>query len=222
MFSFFFHFILRDFLLALRRLSDVLAVLFFFIIVASLFPLAIGSDLTLLQRLAPGILWVAALLSSMLSLPRLFSEDFLDGVLAQMALSPLPLPYIVLSKILAHWALSGLPLAFIAPVLGIQFDLPLHAQGILIFSLLIGTPALSSIGAIGAALTLGLRSGGVLISLIVLPLYVPVLIFGALAVDAALSGMEFSAHLSLIGAITLSALSLSPFASSAALKLALE
>ena len=214
--------IARDFLLACRRAADVWAILFFFIMVASLFPLAVGADLKLLQRLAPGVLWVAALLSTLLSLPRLFADDFADGTLAQMALSPLPLPFVVLAKTTAHWLLSGVPLAIIAPILGIQFDLPFDALLVLMLTLLIGTPALSAIGTIGAALTLGLRSGGVLVSLIILPLYIPVLIFGSLAVDAALDQMEFSAHLSLIAAMALASFSLAPFASAAALKLALE
>ncbi len=190
--------------------------------VASLFPLAVGADLKLLQRLAPGILWVAALLATLLSLPRLFADDFADGTLAQMALSPLPLPFVVLAKTTAHWLLSGVPLGVIAPILGIQFDLPFDALLVLMLTLLIGTPALSAIGTIGAALTLGLRSSGVLVSLIILPLYIPVLIFGALAVDAALDQMAFDAHLSLIAAMALAAFSLSPFACAAALKLALE
>ena len=222
MFSLFCHFVLRDLRLSCRRLSDMAAILFFFIIVASRFPLAVGSDLKFLQRLAPGILWIAALLSTLLSLPRLFLDDFLDGALYSILLSALPLPFFVLAKIAAHWILSGIPLALLAPLIGIQFDLPFEAALILFVSLFIGTPALFAIGTIGAALTLGLRSSGVLLSLIILPLFIPILIFGALSVDFALSQMEFDAHLSLLGAISLSSLLLCPFAASSALKLALE
>ena len=174
----------RDALLAFRRRSDVLATVFFFIMVVSLFPLGVGPERDLLRTMAPGVLWVAALLASMLSLGRLFAFDFADGTLEQMLLSPEPLSVIVAAKVLAHWLVSGLPLVVLAPLLALQFDLPGDAVGVLVSSLLLGTPVLSLVGAIGAALTLGLRGGGVLVALLVLPLCIPVLIFGAGAVSA--------------------------------------
>ena len=212
----------RDLKLAMRRQADIVSVLFFFIIVASLFPLGIGPEPQLLKKLAPGVLWVGALLATMLSLPRLFADDYRDGTLEQLVLAPQPLGLTVIGKVIAHWLVSGLPLALLAPVLGIQFDLETDALAILIVSLLIGTPALSGIGAIGAALTLGLRGGGVLLSLLVLPLYIPVLIFGAGAVDATVSGLGGEGHLSLLAAMTLASLGFAPWASAAALKIALE
>ena len=212
----------RDLKLAMRRQADMTAVLFFFVIVVSLFPLGIGPEANLLRKLAPGVLWVAALLATMLSLPRLFADDHRDGTLEQLALSPQPLGLIVLGKVAAHWLVSGLPLTLLAPVLGLQFDLSTDALQILTLSLLIGTPALSGIGAIGAALTLGLRGGGVLLSLLVLPLYIPVLIFGAGAVEATVSGLGGDGHLSLLAAMTTAAIGFAPWASAAALKIALE
>ncbi len=212
----------RDLHLALRRWADLLAALFFFMIVVSLFPLGIGPEPALLRKLAPGVLWVAALLATMLCLPRLFADDHRDGSLEQLALAPAPLGLIVLAKVLAHWLLSGLPLALLAPLLALQFDLPVESLSILALSLLIGTPALSGIGAIGAALTLGVRGGGVLLSLLVLPLYIPVLIFGAGAVDAVANGLSASAHLSLLGALSLGGVFFAPWASAAALRMALE
>jgi heme exporter protein B len=212
----------RDLRLALRRRADIVSALFFFIIVVSLFPLGIGPEPELLRRLAPGVLWVAALLASMLSLPRLFADDYRDGTLEQLALSPQPLGLIVLGKVIAHWLVSGLPLALLAPILGLQFDLSGEALWSLSFSLLLGTPALSGIGAIGAALTLGVRGGGVLLSLLVLPLYIPVLIFGAGAVDATVTGLGAQAHLSLLGALTLSGVFFAPWPTAAALRIALE
>ena len=212
----------RDLRLALRRRADMVAALFFFIIVVSLFPLGVGPEPELLRTLAPGVLWVAALLATLLSLPRLFADDYRDGTLEQLALAPQPLGLIVLGKVLAHWLVSGLPLALLAPLLGLQFDLSSDALWMLSFSLLIGTPALSGIGAIGAALTLGVRGGGVIVSLLVLPLYIPVLIFGAGAVDATVTGLGAQAHLSLLGALTLGAVFFAPWPSAAALRIALE
>lgn len=217
-----FAIIRRDLRLALRRRSDSVSMLFFFIIVVSLFPLGIGPEAELLRKLAPGVLWVAALLATMLSLPRLFADDHHDGTLEQLALAPQPLALIVLGKVIAHWLVSGLPLALLAPVLGLQFDLSPDALVVLTVSLLIGTPALSGIGAIGAALTLGVRGGGVLLSLLVLPLYIPVLIFGAGAVDATVSGLGAQAHLSLLAALTLAGVFFAPWATAAALRIALE
>jgi heme exporter protein B len=216
------HVIARDLRLALRRPADAGSVLFFFILVASLFPLGVGPETGILRLIAPGVIWVGALLAAMLSLPRMFAEDFYDGTLEQMALAPYPLGLAVLGKTLAHWLVSGLPLALIAPLLGVQFDLPPEALATLVIAVFIGTPALSGIGAIGAALTLGLRGGGVLLSLLVLPLYIPVLIFGAGAVDASVSGLSPDAHLLLLAALTVGGLAFAPWAAAAALKIALE
>ena len=217
-----FSLIARDLRLGMRRQADIASVLFFFIIVVSLFPLGIGPEPDQLRRLAPGILWVAALLATMLSLPRLFADDHRDGTLEQLALSPQPLGLIVLGKVAAHWLVSGLPLTLLAPVLGLQFDLSAEALQVLTLSLLIGTPALSGIGAIGAALTLGVRGGGVLLSLLILPLYIPVLIFGAGAVEATVTGVGAQAHLSLLGALTLAGVFFAPWPTAAALRIALE
>jgi heme exporter protein B len=212
----------RDLELALRRRSDVFTTLFFFVIVISLFPLGVGPEPVLLRTMAPGILWVAALLAAMLSLARLFAPDHADGTLEQMLLSPEPLTVLVAAKILAHWLVAGLPLVLLAPVLALQFDLSPGAIGTLTLGLLIGTPVLSLFGAIGGALTLGLRGGGVLVALLVLPLYVPVLIFGAGAVGAASNGMDSAAHLSLLGALFAGAVALAPWATARALRIALE
>ena len=212
----------RDLRIAMRRRADVMTSLIFFFIVVSLFPLGIGPEPDQLRKLAPGVLWVAALLATMLSLPRLFADDHRDGTLEQLALAPHPLGLVVTGKVIAHWLVSGLPLALIAPILGIQFDLSGAALLILTGTILLGTPALSGIGAIGAALTLGLRGGGVLLSLLVLPLYIPVLIFGAGAVDATVSGLGGEGHLSLLAALTFASLGFAPWASAAALKIALE
>ena len=212
----------RDLRLVMRRRTDIVSTLFFFVIVVSLFPLGIGPETELLRKLAPGVLWVAALLSTMLSLPRLFVDDYRDGTLEQLALAPQPLGLIVLAKIIAHWLASGLPLTLLTPLLGLQFDLSSNVLWILTVSLLIGTPALSGIGAIGAALTLGVRGSGVLLSLLVLPLYIPALIFGAGAVEAASSGIGAQAHLSLLGALTLGCVFFAPWPVAAALRIALE
>lgn len=212
----------RDLLLAMRRQSDVLTTLFFFIIVVSLFPLSVGPEMNMLRTMAPGVVWVAALLASMLSLGRMFSNDYLDGTLEQMLLSPQSLSFLVLGKALAHWLVTGVPLVLMAPILGIQYDLPVEALFVLTTALLLGTPVLSLIGAIGAALTLGLRGGGVLVSLLVLPLYIPVLIFGAGAVEANMAGVGFDAHLSLIGAFLLVSLVFAPWAAASSLRVSLE
>ncbi len=212
----------RDILLAARRKSDVLTTLFFFVIVVSLFPLGIGPEMDMLRQIAPGVLWVAALLATMLSLNRLFATDFADGTLEQMALSAVPLGVLVVGKVLAHWLLSGLPLVLLAPVLGLQFDLAPRTLGVLMVALAIGTPVLSIIGAIGAGLTLGVRGGGVLVSLLVLPLYIPVLIFGAGAVEADITGLGPAAHLSLLAAILAATAFFGPWATTVALRIALE
>ena len=212
----------RDLMLAMRRRADVLTTLIFFVIVVSLFPLAVGSEMDMLRKMAPGVVWVAALLASMLSLGRMFSADFLDGTLEQMLLVPQSLSVLVLSKIVAHWMLSGFPLVLVAPVLGLQFDMSGQALLILVFSLLLGTPVLSMIGAFGAALTLGLRGGGVLVSLLVLPLCIPVLIFGTGAVTAVTSGVSASSNLSLLGAFLLMSLLFAPWVSAQALRISME
>lgn len=212
----------RDLLLAYRRRSDVLTTLFFFVIVVSLFPLGVGPEMKTLRLIAPGVVWVAALLASMLSLNRLFAADYQDGTLEQMLLAPQPLALIVLGKIVAHWLVSGLPLALMAPVLGMQFDLPPEALGILFLALLLGTPILSLIGAIGAALTLGLRGGGVLLSLLVLPLYIPALIFGAGAVEAYIAGVSPEGHLSLLGALLILTGLTAPWVAAVALRISME
>lgn len=213
---------LRDVLQAWRRRADWLTTFFFFIIVVSLFPLGVGPEPALLRTMAPGIVWVAALLAAMLSLPRVFGTDFADGSLEQLLLAPQPLAFLVLAKILAHWLLSGVPLALMAPVLGLQFGLSGEPVLVLFVALLLGTPCLSLIGAVGAALTLGVRGGGVLIALLVLPLYIPVLIFGAGAVEATVAGTGAAGHLSLLAAGLLVALALTPWATAAALRVAIE
>ena len=212
----------RDVLLAFRRRADVLVTLFFFMIVSALFPLGVGPEPALLRTMAPGILWVGALLASMLSLGRLFALDFADGTLEQMLLSAEPLSVMVTGKVLAHWLTSGLPLVLVAPLLALQFDLPGPAIAVLLASLLIGTPVLSLLGAIGAALTLGVRGGGVLVAILVLPLYVPILIFGAGAVGAQLNGLDSSGHLLLLGGLLAASAALAPWAASVALRIALE
>jgi heme exporter protein B len=212
----------RDLMLAFRRRSDVLTTLFFFIIVATLFPLGVGPEAELLRTMAPGILWVGALLASMLALGRLFALDYADGTLEQMLLSAEPLTIIVIGKLIAHWLVSGLPLVFLAPLLAVQFDLPFDSVVVLFFSLLIGTPVLSLIGAIGAALTLGVRGGGVLVSLLVLPLYIPVLIFGAGSVGAQVSGLGGGSHLMLLGGLLAGSAALAPWATAAALRISVE
>ena len=212
----------RDLLMVMRRKSEVLTALFFFVIVSSLFPLGIGPEPALLRKIAPGVLWVGALLATMLGLQRMFVADHADGTLEQMAISPTPLVWLVAGKVAAHWLVSGLPLVLMAPVLGIQFDLDAGALGVLMLALLLGTPLLSLIGAIGAALTLGVRGGGVLLSLLVLPLYVPALIFGAGAVESHISGLGAGGHLSLLAALLIVAALFAPWAATAALRIALE
>ena len=212
----------RDLLLAMRRRSDVLTVLLFFVIVVSLFPLGVGPEPMLLRTIAPGVIWVAALLASMLALSRVFSQDYVDGTLEQMLLSATPLSIVVAAKVLAHWLITGLPLVLLAPVLALQFDLPQQFLGILMLSLVLGTPALSLIGTIGAALTLGLRGGGALLALLVLPLYIPVLIVGAGALDAASAGLGAGAHLLLLGAFLTMAGAFAPWVAAVALRIALE
>lgn len=212
----------RDLTLAMRRKSEVLTTLFFFVIVVSLFPLGVGPEIGTLREIAPGVLWVAALLASMLSLNRLFSDDYNDGTLEQLLLCAQPLPIVVISKIIAHWLVSGLPLVAMTPVLGMQLGLDAESIILLTLTLLLGTPVLSLIGAVGAGLTLGVRGGGVLLSLLVLPLYIPVLIFGAGAVESARAGLGADAHLSLLGIFLVLAMLLAPLGAAAALRISLD
>ena len=212
----------RDLRLALRQRSDAGTVVLFFVLVASLFPLAIGPAPNVLLRIAPGVIWVTALLAVLLSLERLFLADFEDGSLELLTLAPTPLSLLVLAKCLAHWLTTGLPVILAAPVIAVLYGLEADAFAPLIGAMLLGTPSLSLIGAIGAALTLGARRGGVLVPLLVLPLYVPTLIFGVLAVDAALAELPARPHLLLLGALLLAALPLAPIAAAATLRQAVE
>jgi len=212
----------RDLLLAMRHRSDVAMSVFFVVIVASLFPLGVGPEAAVLRMIGPGVLWVTALLACLLSLGRLFTADYIDGVLEQTALIPQSLAVLVIGKAFAHWVISGLPVVLLSPLLGLQFGLGGESLGVLTLSLLLGTPTLSMIGAIGAALTLGLRGSGLLVALLVLPLFVPVLIFGAGAVTSSVSGIGSEANLSLLGACFLLSLAFAPWATAVALRIALE
>ena len=212
----------RDLRLAQRRKADVLGAAVFFVIVASLFPLAIGPEPQLLQRMGPGVVWVAALLAAMLGMPRMFADDAADGTLEQLLLSSTPLALLVLAKVAAHWLLSGLLLVVVSPLLALQYGLPADQIGMLMLSLLIGTPVLSLIGAIGSALTVGVRGAAVLLALLVLPLVTPVLIFGAGAVEAAGNGLGAGAHLSLLGAMLAASLFGAPLAAAAALRISID
>jgi heme exporter protein B len=212
----------RDLLLAMRHRSDVAMSVFFVVIVASLFPLGVGPEPAVLRTIASGVLWVTALLACLLSLGRLFTADYLDGVLEQTLLIPQPLSVLVVGKVFSHWVISGLPVVLLSPLLGLQFGLSGESLGVLTLSLLLGTPTLSMIGAIGAALTLGLRGSGLLVALLVLPLFIPVLIFGAGAVSSSLAGIGSEANLSLLGACFLFSFTFAPWATAVALRIALE
>ncbi|MCA3029860.1 MAG: heme exporter protein CcmB [Rhodocyclaceae bacterium] len=212
----------RDIKLAMRSKGELAQALAFFIIVVSLFPLAIGPESAVLKRIAAGVVWVCALLAVMLTLPRLFQSDYVDGTLEQLALSPYPLALLCAGKMLAHWLSTGLPLAMVAPVLGLQFGLDASELLVMVAGLLIGTPVLTMLGAIGAALVLGVRGGSILMALLVLPLYIPVLIFGAGAVEASLAGVDAMANLSLLAAMLLFGLVTTPFAAAAAVKISLD
>lgn len=212
----------RDIQLALRHGADSLAVVLFFVLAVILFPFGVGPEPNILARIAAGVIWVAALLASMLALERLFQTDYEDGSLEIMALAPLPLEAVVAAKIVAHWITTGLPLLLAAPVLALLLNMPGDAFWVLIVALALGTPSLSLVGAIGAALILGARRGGVLLSLVLLPLYIPVLIFGVAAVDAAASGLPARPHLLLLASFLLAAMALAPLAAGAALRQALE
>lgn len=212
----------RDLTLAVRHRAEILNPLLFFVLVTSLFPLGIGADPKLLQAVGPGVIWVAALLAALLSLEGIFRSDFEDGTLEQFLLSSHPVSVLVIAKVLAHWLITGLPLLVISPLLGVLLGLPGDAILILLITLALGTPVLSLIGAVGVALTVGLRKGGMILSLLVLPLYVPLLIFAANAVDTAAAGLPVTAHLSLISALLVLSLSLSPLATAAALRISLS
>ncbi len=212
----------RDLLLAMRRRSDAAMSVFFLVIVVSLFPLGVGPEPAVLRTIGPGVLWVAALLACLLSLARVFTADYVDGTLEQMVLVPQPLAVLVVGKVFAHWVISGLPIVVLSPLLGLQFGLSGESLGVLVMSLLLGTPTLSMIGTIGAALVLGVRGSGLLVALLVLPLYVPVLIFGAGAVTSSMAGIGGEANLSLLGACLVLSLFLAPWATAVALRIALE
>ena len=207
----------RDLMLAFRRKSDLAQVIFFFAVVVTLVPLGVGAETNILRSIAPGVVWVAALLAALLSLPRMFEAD---GTLEQMLVTAEPLPVVVVAKVFAHWLVTGVPMTIFAAVFGILFDLPLDVTLVMVASLFLGTPVLSLVGAVGAALTLGLRGGGVLTSLLVLPLYIPVLIFGAGASQAVAVSMSPAAHFMIVGGLTLLSLALAPMAVSAALRIA--
>ena len=212
----------RDLKLALRSKAELGVQLLFYVIVVSLFPLGVGPEPGILRMLGPGVLWVAALLASLLALPRLFAADFADGTLEQIALAPYPLPALIAGKILAHWLATGAPLVALSPLLAMQFGLGGEETTILAVGLLLGTPTLSLLGAIGAALTLGVRTGGALLALLILPLYVPILIFGAGAVEALRAGLAPGGELSILAAALLAAVVGAPLACAAAVRIALD
>lgn len=205
----------RELRIAARSGAEIINPLWFFLIVVTLFPLSIGPEPQLLARIAPGIVWVAALLVSLLSLERLFKDDFLDGSLEQLVLMPAPLTLTVLAKVVAHWLLTGLPLLILSPLVALLLSFNVATWQAVALTLLLGTPTLSFIGAIGVALTVGLRKGGVLLSLLVLPLYIPVLIFATSAIDAASMGMPIGGYLAILGAMLAGSMTLAPFAAAA-------
>lgn len=214
--------VLHELRLALRQWGDAAMVVAFFVLTVVLFPLGVGPEPNILARISAGIIWVTALLASLLSLDRLFLADYEDGSLDQLALGPIPLSLVVLGKCAAHWLTTGLPLIVAAPLLALLLNMHASGFGILLLAMLLGTPSLTLVGAIGAALTLGARRGGVLLSILLLPLYIPVLIFGVSAVDAAIHGLAARAHIMFLGAILLAALPLAPWAAAAALRQALD
>lgn len=222
MFRLFSAVVKRDLKLALRQKSDVFNTIFFFVVVVTLVPLGIGPDQSLLRSIAPGVVWVAALLAALLSLPRLFANDYADGTLEQMLLSGEPLTVIVIAKVFAHWLTTGIPLTLISGLFALMFDLNTDVAVVLMSALFIGTPVLSLVGSVGASLTLGLRGGSVLTSILVLPLYIPVLIFGAGAAEATATGLSSSAYFLIVGALSLFSLVVMPLATAAALRIAAE
>ena len=218
----FFAIVRRDVTLALRRMSDTMSVLLFFILAIVLFPLGIGPELNVLSRIAAGTIWVVALLAAMLSLDRLFQIDADEGGLDLLILAPLPLEVVVIAKCLAHWLVTGVPLIFSAPILSVLLNMSRDGFLVMIVAMVLATPTLSLIGAVGAALTVGTRRGGVLVSLLVLPLLTPVLILGASAVDLALAGLNAGPLLMLLGAVLLVAALLCPWAAASGLRLTIE
>ncbi len=213
--------IARDLRLAVRARSEMVQPFLFFTLIVSLFPLGVGPQPDLLARMAPGVIWVAALLATYTALDGLLRDDLQDGTLEQFLLSPTPLPWLLLGKVIAHWLITGLPLVAAAPLLALLLHIPLTALGTTLAALALGTPTLSLIGAIGVALTAGLPRGGLLLALIVMPLYVPILVFGAGAVDAATSGLPAFGQLYLLAAMLVLAVTLAPFATAAGLRIAL-
>ncbi len=220
--SAFFAVIRRDLILAFRRRAEIANPIFFFILIVTLFPLGVGAKPQLLQNMAPGVIWVSALLAVMLSLDGLFRSDFEDGSLEQMLLSPHPLTILVFAKIIAHWFLTGFPLLLVAPLLAVFLGLPEQAMGTLLITLVLATPVLSLIGSIGVSLTVGLRRGGMILSLLVLPLYVPVLIFASNAVEMAANGLPVDAQINILLAIFFISLVLAPLPAAAALKMSVN
>ena len=212
----------REALLAYRHRAELLNPLAFFVMVITLFPLAIGAEIVLLKRIAPGIIWVAALLASLMSIDNVFRADYEDGTLELMVMTPHPLSLLVLAKVIAHWLLSGVPLLCIAPLMGVMLHMDVEIIGILWITLLLGMPVLSLIGGIAASLTLGLSKGGILVAVLVLPLYVPILIFASSAVDAAMAGLPVVGHLSMMCAILCLAMTLTPLPTAVALKMSLS
>ncbi|MGD9296276.1 MAG: heme exporter protein CcmB [Chromatiales bacterium] len=212
----------RDLLMAMRRRSELANPMLFFVMVIVLFPLGVGAEPQLLEQMSAGVVWVAALLAALLTLDSIFRSDFEDGTLEQILIGAHPVPMLVLAKVIAHWLVTGLPLLLVAPVLATFLGMNPDAIGVLMLSLLLGTPVLSLIGSIGVALTVGLRRGGVILSLLVLPLYVPVLIFGAAAVDAAASGMPVTGQMYIMAAFLVLAVTLAPLAAAAALRISLS
>ena len=208
----------REMRLALRQSSDTMMVIAFFVIAVVLFPFGVGPEPNMLARIGPGVIWVAALLAAMLSMERMFQADYEDGSLELLVLTPVPLELTVIAKVFSHWLTTGLPLIVVSPLLAVMMNIPTEGWGILILSLALGTPTLSLIGAIGAGLVLGARRGGVLLSLLVLPLFIPVLIFGVGSVDMMLNGLEAKAHILLLGGIFLGSLALTPWATAAAVR----
>ena len=218
----FWNIIKRELQIAMRKQAEILNPLWFFLIVITLFPLVIGPDPKLLSRIAPGVAWVAALLSALLSFERLFRDDFIDGSLEQVMLTSQPLVLTALAKVLAHWLLTGLPLILLSPIAALLLALEISIWWALVLTLLLGTPVLSCLGAIGVALTVGLRKGGVLLSLLVVPLFIPVLIFSASVLDAAGLNLPYSGQLAILGAILAAVVTLSPFAIATALRISLD
>ena len=212
----------RELTIAFRRPAEILNPLWFFLIVITLFPLLMGPNPELLGQIASGIAWVAALLSALLSFERLFRDDYLDGSLEQLMLLPVGLPQVALAKVIAHWLLTGLPLILLSPIAAILLSLEAHVWWALVLTLLLGTPILSCLGAIGVALIVGLRKGGTLLSLLILPLFLPVLIFAAAVLEAATINMNYSGQLAIIGAILAITLTFSPFAIAGALRISLQ